>query len=115
MGAYALSMKKGTDQSYNFIFTDSSGDPIDITGWTIYFMVKDDINDTDAEALITKTVTTHTSPTTGRSSLTIDREDTENLDYGKYTYDFQLIKSDGNRIGTTVDDFNITPSVRLED
>lgn len=115
MGDYEISVKKGTDVTFTVNFTDSDGVAVDITDWTVYFMVKTDINDLDASALISKTITSHTSPTAGQTSFTITREDTENLNFGLYVYDIQFIKDDGTRKGSSVDNFVITPAVRLAD
>jgi hypothetical protein len=115
MGDYEISVKKGTDVTFTVNFTDSDGVAVNITGWTVYFMVKTDINDLDADSLISKTITSHTSPTTGQTSFTITRANTEDLDFGIYVYDIQFIKDDGTRKGSSVDNFIITPSVRLAD
>lgn len=116
MGDYQISVKHGMDVSFNVTITDSTtGNAKDITGWTVYFMVKRDIEDADSEALISKTITSHSDPTNGVTLFSIAREDTEELNYGKYVYDIQYITAGGLRKGSAVDNFVITPAVRLED
>ena len=69
--------------------TDSAGDPVSLVGATVYFTVKVeswDTNMTDSDALIKKTITTHSNPTQGITTFTIDDADT-NIDAGKYNYD----------------------------
>jgi hypothetical protein len=109
MGDYELTIIKGTDLPYTITFKDDDGEAIDITDWTINFMVKEDINDDDAK--ITKSVTSHTNPTQGITTLTIDRADTSGLSTGNYIYNFQVIKSDGKYKHSVVDNFIIKPSV----
>ena len=114
MGDYELSILKGADLPYTLTIKDSSGDVQDITGWSFTLMVKNDINDTDASALISKAGVL-TNPTVGIATITLDRTDTENLDYGEYTYNIQIIKDDGKYKYTPVDNFIISPVVKEGD
>ena len=113
MGDYALSMEKGADIPFTLTFKDGDGNVIDITGWTISMMIKKDINDTDANALISKVVTSHTNPTGGITTITIDRADTSDLDYGEYVYDLQIIKNDGKYKSSPTDKFIIKSTVKV--
>jgi len=62
--------------------------PIDITGWTIFFTVKEKMTDTDTNAKIKKTITTHTNPLNGESEIILSPTET-NLS-GSYVYDVQV-------------------------
>lgn len=115
MGASEISMNKGDDLPYTLTFKDSSGDVIDITDWTVSFMVKTDINDTDDEAIITKTVTSHTDPTAGITTITINRSDTTSLNYGKYSYNIRVIKNDGKYKSSVPDNFVLKSVVKTGD
>ncbi len=88
-----LYLTRGDDKFYVLTFTDGNGDPIDITGWTIYFTVKRDLDDTDDEALIKKDITAHTDPTNGVTKIHLTSDDTDLI--GNFYYDIQVKKSDG--------------------
>ena len=74
-----------------FNLTDAmlnSGDVIDLTGATVFFTVKRNLQDTDAQALISKTITSHSSPSTGETSITFTSTD---VDYvGDFYYDVKI-------------------------
>ena len=91
-----LYLTRGDDKYYILTFTDSNGDPIDITGWIIFFTVKRDLDDTDDEALIKKDITSHTDPTNGQTRIHLTNDDTDLI--GSYYYDIQVKKSDGTII-----------------
>jgi hypothetical protein len=91
---------RGDDITINATFKDDNGDAINITGYTVFFTVKDNYTSTtDSAALISKTVTTHSSPTTGATTFDLSNTDT-NLSEGDYYYDFQL-KDTTNKISST--------------
>ena len=69
------------------------GVPIDITGWTVYFTVKQNEDDPDSSAVISKTVTTHTDPTQGKTLIEVSADETYNL-LGQYFYDVQSKNTD---------------------
>ena len=80
--------------TYNHV--DSNGDPVSLVGATVYFTVKEEAWDTDAtdtDALIKKTITTHSNPAEGETTFTLDDADT-NIDAGKYNYDV-VVEFDG--------------------
>jgi hypothetical protein len=86
---------KGDTFDLSVSFTNENGVPIDITGATVFFTVKRNLEDTDAQALINKTVTSHTAPTQGTTSVTFNASD---VDYvGEFFYDFK-IKDLSNKI-----------------
>ena len=72
----------------------------DITGWTIYFTVKENMNDDDTEsgggeAKIAKDITIHTDPTNGQTLITLSSSDT-NLTPGNYYYDIKYKDDEDN-------------------
>lgn len=68
--------------------TDSNGDAIDITGFTYFFTVKNKKSDSDSNALILKTITSHEDPTSGVTQITILNADTKDKKPGSYFYDY---------------------------
>jgi len=91
---------RGDDVALNATFKDDAGVAIDITGYTVFFTVKDNYTSTDdSAAIISKTVTSHTAPLLGKTSIALTNTDT-NLAETDYYYDFQL-KDTTNKIAST--------------
>lgn len=87
-----IKVKKGSSYTKVLSIAYSSGIPVDITGYTIFFTVKryGEHNATDdSTALISKTLTTHSSPTTGNTILSLSATDT-NIAAGTYVADCKL-------------------------
>lgn len=86
-----LTVIRGDTKTYNLTFKDSDGDPIDITGYTVFFTVKSkpDNQLDDASALISKTIENHTDPTNGVTQIALSPDDT-NISSGNYLYDIQI-------------------------
>ena len=84
-------IKQRNDVSRDLNFTDKDGNPIDLTGATVYFTVKSayDTDNTDSTALIQKNITSHTNPTAGQTVLNLSETDTD-VAAGKYLFDFKL-------------------------
>ena len=78
---------RGDDQVFALKFKQG-GVAKDITGWTIFFTLKRDKDDSDDDAIIEKTVTTHTNPTQGETEFSITDTETDSLQ-GIYYYDVQ--------------------------
>lgn len=89
-----LSLNRGTTFKLRGRRIDAEGNPILTTPEELYFIVKK--RWTDKTALITKTLEDMEFDEDGYYHFTILPEETENLDYGKYVWDF-----------TPVDDNNI--------
>lgn len=96
------------DDSFQFTIKNN-GVVVDITGWTVYFTVKR--NKKDTTALISKTITTHTNPTLGVTTVTIDKEDTQDL-CDDYFYDFKVDNTSGDRKIYSVGKFTVNPGVK---
>jgi hypothetical protein len=91
---------RGDDVAINATFKDDAGVAINITGYTVFFTVKDNYTSTDdTGALISKTITSHSAPTLGQTTINITNTDS-NLAEGDYFYDFQL-KDTSSKIAST--------------
>lgn len=90
MKVYNFSIIRGDDKFYILTFTDeSTGNPRDITGWTVKFTVKKDLDDTDANAVIAKEVTSHFDALNGKTKVQLTHDDTD-LEIRNYYYDIQV-------------------------
>lgn len=80
---------------------NADGTPTNLTGATIEFVVKNRktpftyYDTADSVTLIRKTVTSHTQPTQGKTTITLDPEDTENLVPEKYVYGIRVTPATG--------------------
>ena len=86
---------RGDDLSFKLNFNDTDGDPIDITSWLIFFTLKLDKDDSDSEAVYTKTVEAPSGSSDGIIIVSIPGSDLSTL-VGPYYYDFQFIDATGN-------------------
>ena len=88
-----LSVFEGNDKTFNITITASgTGSPVDITGDTFLFTVKNNINDSDSNAIISKDITSHRVPQSGQTTIPILREETLNQVGNKF-YDYQRCTS----------------------
>jgi len=94
MSKVNLSEYRGDDIDYSFEFIDGDGNPVDITGWALFFTLKNNIDDDDNTAVLKVDVTGHTDPVNGKTKITLPKEDTDGL-AGDYVYDFQYKDSSG--------------------
>ena len=85
---------RGDDLSFTLNFKDTDDVEIVITGWTIFFTLKKKIDDLDADAIISKTITSLTDPTHGITTVTIPASELTSL-AGPYYYDFQFKNASG--------------------
>jgi len=89
---------RGDTLTFVFHFKNSDETPIDITGYTLYFTLKEKLSDSDDDAIIKIDESDHLNPVNGDSRITVPDTDTDDLK-GKYYYDFQL-KTTGGVINT---------------
>mgnify|MGYP001231972017 CR=1 FL=1 len=84
---------RGDSASINFSMAGT-----DLTGATVYFTAKSEIDNAvdDSAAAITKETTSHTNPTAGETVIELTPEDT-NVAPGIYYYDIQ-VKTAGGRV-----------------
>ncbi len=96
----------------SFLFTiKRNGIAQDITDWTIYFTIKR--NKGDSEALVSKEITSHTSPTEGKTTISLDKEDTQTLS-GDFWYDIKVDDSQNKRKIYSEGKFTINPGVKRD-
>ena len=91
-----IEIVKKTTKIYELHFT-KDGQNKDITGWSIYFTCKANMLDSDANAKITKTVTSHSAPTDGKTLITLEASDTD-IEAGNYYFSIDF-KDDENQEG----------------
>jgi hypothetical protein len=93
-----LTIKRGTTYPLTIHFTDANGDPIDLTGATVYFTAKSveyDVIAADTSAVISKDVTVHldeagdASATDGITTILLTDNDTY-VTPGNYYYDITV-------------------------
>lgn len=79
--------QKTTQVSY-YVFEDN-GISVDITGWTVYFTVKERMSSPDSAAIISKTISTHPDGEKGIAEIALTSSDT-NIEPGSYYYDIKF-------------------------
>lgn len=91
---------RGDDLTLNLAFKDGD-DAVDITGWTIYFTLKKNIDNSDEDALIKKeTEPAGADAIAGLASIALLDTETNDL-AGTYDYDIQS-KDDSGLIKTVM-------------
>ena len=79
---------KGDTYSIDLTIETALGVAVDLTGATVFFTVKRNLQDADSKALISKDITSFTSPTTGDVAITLTDTD---VDYvGEFFYDVKI-------------------------
>lgn len=100
-----IEVYRATSVPFIYNHTDSNGDAVSLEGCTLYFTVKTEKYDTDANdssAIISKTVSSHTGTISGTelnaaggvSGFILSDTDTY-VEPGKYFYTFLVENSDG--------------------
>lgn len=100
MSNTTLEIYEANDVDITVTVQDAAGDAVDITGYTFWFTVKDQESDADVDALIQKTITSHTTPSSGITTVSLTNSDTDQ-DVGEYNYDIQM-KDTSSKIQTLV-------------
>ncbi len=102
---------RGNDIDLTFTFTDAAGVAINLTGCTITGTVKQNIEDADASAKISKALTI-AAPATGVGVLTL--LDTELLYLrGPYFFDLQLVTGASLKRTVFKSDFYVEDTVKI--
>lgn len=73
-----------------------NGNPLDISGSTVFFSLKSDTELLDLNANLKKVVTTHLDSTLGKTVIELTHDDTKTLNAGTYYYDIRLKDASGN-------------------
>ena len=82
-----ITVFRGDDLSLTFYFKDSTGAAIDLTGCTVFATVKSSVEDADASAKLSKTLTL--TPALGKAVLEATAAEMLYL-RGQYVMDIQL-------------------------
>ena len=94
VGRDQLTFIRGDTVDRSISFKDQNQDPIDISGWVIYFTIKKNRKDSDDNAIYKQDITSHIDPTEGTTRLFIADSITEDWPIGSWYYDLQVKKSD---------------------
>lgn len=84
-----------TTKVYELLFC-KDGQIVDITEYTVYFTAKKNMTDSDANAVISKVITDHESPTSGKTVIELTPDDTD-ITPGNYHYSIDFKDGDGNQ------------------
>ena len=90
-----IEIARGDQFSLDVEVTDEDDAVVDITGATLMFTVKKDLNRPDSEAIILKNVTVHTNPVLGLSSIALLNADTDKQP-GEYEYSVRIKFASGD-------------------
>ena len=88
-----LQVKRGDSKSYALKFRTTDGVYVDITGWIIFFTVKENACQVDDDAIIQKDVIVHSNPTEGETNIELTPTDTDHT--GNYVFDIQYKTNNG--------------------
>lgn len=88
-----LEIPQGSTKAYELEFTENNLAK-DITNWSVYFAVKENMEDADSAAKISKIITSHLDPTNGKTLVELSSSDTDLL--GSYYYSFDYKTDDGD-------------------
>ncbi len=105
-----LEVYRGDSKTYELEFLDEQGNKLDLTNIEITFTVKRSVYDDDSQAIIQKTITSHTDPVNGITRISLTPADTDKPD-GVYIFDIQMKDSLGNIKTIVVGKFYIKPDV----
>ena len=94
MNCERLELYRKSTKTYELQFK-KDGAGIDITDWTIYFTVKENMGDTDGNAKIVKTITSHSAATSGKTLIEWASSDTDSP-AGNYYYSIDYKDDDDN-------------------
>ena len=87
-----LSVDRGTTPGW-YLKVTKDGSAEDITGWTVYLTVKENMQDDDADAIIKKDITDHENPTGGITLIELTSTET-NITGTRY-YDIKVKDNKG--------------------
>lgn len=92
MSAGSIAVKQNTDNSLKLHFSNADGTDIDITGWTVYFTVKAEIQGQPAFPEIT--ITDHSDPAHGITYVPLSAAELA-IEPGTYYYGIHPVDADG--------------------
>ena len=101
-----LCVTQGDTETYNLAFTQDGTTALDLTDSTIEFVVIRSRSDPEADAVISKTITSFDAPTTGEAELELTSLET-NQSLGKYYYRLKIEFADGKVKTIMKGDFDV--------
>ena len=104
-----IEITQGDDRTLSFTLKKASGAVYDLTSCTVFATVKRNLEDADASAVISSTLSSLV-PTTGIALWTLVPTDTKYLS-GLYKYDIQLKDNTGKITTLQIGDFLVDPEV----
>jgi len=109
-----LSIDKGTDITLQLELEDTSGNPKNLTNYTVAGKIKKTYNSKDSDATVF-TTEIQAPQTDGVVNLTLTNAQTDALKAGRYVYDVEIsfVDSDANTVVERVLEgtIQVTPSV----
>ena len=95
---------RGDTREFSFEFTDSAGQPLNITGHELWFTMKRDVADTDSDAVLQKRIVMLPSQQSenGECMLTLSSTETDSIPPGIYLFDFQRVIPDNPPVVKTL-------------
>ena len=94
-----LEYSRGDNVDIVIQLVDQNNEPQDLTDYIVFFTVKEKLSDIDTSAKISKTVTVHSNPLAGETTISLSQTDTNLV--GSYLFDIQ-VKTDNGSIKTIV-------------
>lgn len=115
--AVLLDIFRGNNKTFEVSIKDESGQNLDLTGATVYFMVKESVKDEDASAKISKSSAVAgqiviTNATGGLCEIYLIPEDTASLPVKRYVYEVKVELADGKKYTVAMDEFVIKHVVK---
>lgn len=92
-----IEIRQGDDEEMYFEFTDEeSGDPINLTGSTIWLTCKEDIDDANEDAVFQFSWSEHYDAVNGKSKHDLSSTETKKIEPEQYyPFDVQLVDAAG--------------------
>jgi hypothetical protein len=86
--------------------------PLSLVGATVFFTVNaNNAPSDDSAAVISKTVTSHSDPTNGKTTIALTNTNTQNITPGTYYYDVQVKDAGGNILSQVQDTFVVIADI----
>ena len=92
----SFNLYTGDNSSFDLQILDDNGNPVNLTGYELYFSVKRNPILPDSQATIYLTQTTHSNAVNGQSSFPITPTETGGAIPGKYFFDVKSKDTSGN-------------------
>lgn len=115
--AMLLDIFRGNNKTFEVSIKDESGQNLDLTGATVYFMVKESVKDEDASAKISKSSAVAgqiviTNAIGGLCEIYLVPADTSSLPVKRYVYEVKVGLADGRKYTVAMDEFVIKHVVK---